>query len=205
MIEPEKFLQRWSKRKLGQDKQPTEQVEQARQTEPADQKPAPEPQASVSKEAEDKPFDLSALPPIESIDANTDISGFLRPGVPAELSRAALRRAWSADPAIRDFVGLVENGWDFNDPQAMAGFGPISTDEVARIAGRMLDALPDSVSAEPDQALKEAALRESDELPASSMPRSVEHTNVNNDAAAGESEAVDNDAQNVASQKVSKT
>ena len=58
----------------------------------------------------DKPFDIASLPPIESIDADTDVTAFLRPGVPPDLTRAALRRAWSTDPAIRDFVGLVENG-----------------------------------------------------------------------------------------------
>src|SRR6202043_370431 len=60
-----------------------------------------------------------------SIDAATDISAFLRKGIPQELSRAALRRAWTADPAIRDFVGLAENAWDFNDPTAMPGFSPL--------------------------------------------------------------------------------
>jgi hypothetical protein len=34
--------------------------------------------------------------------------------VPQDLARAALRRAWTVDPAIRDFVGLFENCWDFN-------------------------------------------------------------------------------------------
>ena len=38
-----------------------------------------------------------------------------------------------ADPAIRDFVGLAENEWDFNDPNADAGFGPITPEEVARL------------------------------------------------------------------------
>ena len=60
-----------------------------------------------------------------SITAVTDIRAFLAPGVPAELTRAALRRAWSADPAIRDFVGLAENAWDFTDPTAMPGFGAL--------------------------------------------------------------------------------
>ena len=45
------------------------------------------------------------------------------------MSRAALRRAWAADPAIRDFVGLAENAWDFNDPHAMPGFGPLDCSE----------------------------------------------------------------------------
>src|SRR5262245_12659068 len=60
----------------------------------------------------DSIFDPTQLPPIESIAAETDIRAFLAPGVPVELSRAALRRAWSADPRIREFVGLSENSWD---------------------------------------------------------------------------------------------
>jgi hypothetical protein len=81
------------------------------------------------------------LPPIESIDAATDITAFLRKGIPQELSRAALRRAWSADPAIRDFVGLAENAWDFNDPNAMPGFGPLdySAEQVDALVGRITE------------------------------------------------------------------
>jgi hypothetical protein len=75
--------------------------------------------------ATDDPFDASGLPLIEMIDANTDVSGFLKSGVPTELMRAALRRTWTTDPAIRDFIGIAENQWDFNDPNAMAGFGPL--------------------------------------------------------------------------------
>ena len=41
------------------------------------------------------------------------------------MTRAALRQAWSSDPAIRDFIGIAENQWDFNDPNAMPGFGPL--------------------------------------------------------------------------------
>ena len=85
-------------------------------------------------------FDLSKLPSLDSITAATDIRDFLAPGVPKEIARAALRRAWSADPAIRDFKGLAENDWDFTDPTAMPGFGalPPGTDVkklVAQIFG----------------------------------------------------------------------
>lgn len=71
------------------------------------------------------PFDLASLPSIESIAADTKIGAFLQSGVPAELTRAALRRAWQSDPAIRDFIGIAENQWDFNDPDAIPGFGPL--------------------------------------------------------------------------------
>ncbi len=82
------------------------------------------------------PFDPASLPSIETIVADTDIRGFLQCGVPAELTRAALRRAWASDPAIRDFIGIAENQWDFNDPTAMPGFGPmIEADDRAGSSG----------------------------------------------------------------------
>jgi hypothetical protein len=86
-------------------------------------------------------FDAANLPPIESIGAGSDIRPFLAPGVPADLTRAALRRAWSADPTIRDFIGLSENSWDFNGPDAVPGFGSQTTDD----AGRLLARVPEKV------------------------------------------------------------
>ena len=69
----------------------------------------------------------------------TDVTAFLQAGVPADLTRAALRRVWTADPAIRDFVGLAENAWDFTDPDAMPGFGPLeATDEVRRMIAEVV-------------------------------------------------------------------
>jgi hypothetical protein len=116
----EQFLARWSRRK---------QEAKANHAESAPEEGAEAHGSAPSDLAAGEPVppevDLSSLPPIESIDACTDVKAFLRKGIPQELSRAALRRAWSADPAIRDFVGLAENAWDFNDPNAMAGFGPL--------------------------------------------------------------------------------
>jgi hypothetical protein len=34
-------------------------------------------------------------------------------------------------------MGPVESGWDFNDPGAMAGFGPISADEIPRLLAQV--------------------------------------------------------------------
>jgi hypothetical protein len=75
--------------------------------------------------AADETFDPASLPPIEAIRADTDIGAFLHSRVPADLTRLALRRAWASDPAIRDFIGIAESQWDFNDPDAMPGFGPL--------------------------------------------------------------------------------
>jgi hypothetical protein len=158
MTEPENILQRWSKRKLAKgDEAPPQRDERAARTENKNE-PAASPAQDAATTGEEKPFDLASLPSIESIDAKTDVTAFLRPEVPPELSRAALRRAWSADPAIRDFVGLVENGWDFNDPTAMPGFGPITPEEVARLATQLFGDLPAASSDAPLDAAKTPAL-----------------------------------------------
>src|SRR5436190_9722866 len=141
----EEFLARWSRRKREASSGTPER------TEPMEAHDPTSPPRAV-EDPSNRGVDLSSLPPIESIDAVTDITAFLRKGIPQELSRAALRRAWSADPAIRDFVGLAENAWDFNDPNAMPGFGPLDCSEaelralVDRIVGDVreaAEALPD--------------------------------------------------------------
>ena len=77
--------------------------------------------------------DLAELPAIEAIGADSDIRAFLAPGVPATLVRAALRQAWSADPAIRDFIGLSENAWDFTAPVGVPGFGSLAAEDAQRL------------------------------------------------------------------------
>ncbi len=109
----EEFLARWSRRKR-------EAKVAADAPAPAQTAETPNPASPVTAEdPANAEVDLSSLPPIDSITAATDVTAFLRQGIPQDLSRAALRRAWAADPAIRDFVGLAENAWDFNDPHAM--------------------------------------------------------------------------------------
>jgi hypothetical protein len=93
-----------------------------------------------------QPFDPATLPPIESIAASSDIRAFLQKGVPAELTKAALRRTWTADPAIRDFVGIAENQWDFTDPASIPGFGPLEATDglrqlVAQATGELRDGM----------------------------------------------------------------
>ncbi len=130
--ERETFLARWSRRK--REATPAAQAEpkparieagQSAATEAGERFAAPEQKA----QPEGAHIDAVELPNLDDISAETDIKGFLRPGVPSDLSRAALRRAWAADPAIRDFVGLAENAQDFNAPNAIAGFGPLQATE----------------------------------------------------------------------------
>jgi hypothetical protein len=54
------------------------------------------------------------------------------------LTRAALRRAWSADPTIRDFIGLSENSWDFNAPGGVPGFGSLTAEDARRLLARLM-------------------------------------------------------------------
>jgi hypothetical protein len=165
MSEPENFIARWSRRKR--------EAEDADATKSA-AVPAPAPASTESSEerrkgsdaASSEPaapepseltFDPTKLPPIETITAESDIRPFLAPGVPAELTRAALRRVWATDPKIRDFVGLSENAWDFNAPNAIPGFGPLEMTEelraeVARMVGQSLGGQTDRPSSPERQA-----------------------------------------------------
>lgn len=126
MSEDRNFLSRWSRKKREAEELPPQAAAPAAKDAEPKESTAVAPPAddtkALSTEAGEPKFDLASLPSIESIGADTDIRQFLRAGVPAELTRAALRRAWSSDPAIRDYIGLSENSWNFNEPGAMYGF-----------------------------------------------------------------------------------
>lgn len=141
----EEFLARWSRRK----REARENVAPPEPEKPADAPTEPPPRAAEGHEPE---VDLSSLPSIDSITSATDITAFLSKGIPQELSRAALRRAWTVDPTIRDFVGLAENAWDFNDPTAMPGFGPLdcSTEELAALIDRIVGGARKTAESLPD-------------------------------------------------------
>src|SRR5260370_10222190 len=128
MSEPENFLSRWSrlKRESGSRRKcKTELRESAAPSDAAATTSANE-DGVVGTETHATPtFDLTSLPSIHSITAGTDIRIFLQTGVPAKLTEAALRRAWVSDPAIRDFIGIAENQWDFTNPTTIPGFGPL--------------------------------------------------------------------------------
>jgi len=121
MSDPKNFLTRWSRRKR----------------EAAENPPSPlqgEVKGVIAPAVE---FDPATLPSIESIGAGSDIRAFLQRGVPPSLTRAALRRAWAADPAIRDFIGLSENAWDFNAPDSIPGFGSLDHEDIRRLAAQL--------------------------------------------------------------------
>ena len=182
MIE-EDFLKRWSRRKRSS----AEGAKAAVESEPV---PAENPPNSPEKVIADveSAFDPATLPPIDSITAVSDISAFLQKGVPAELTHAALRRVWTADPAIRDFIGLAENAWDFTDPNAMPGFGPLeSSDEVRRMIADLVDRIGQAAKPSVPEAETERA-----QIPENSSDSNLLGAPV----ATGELPSVDNDASN---------
>jgi hypothetical protein len=138
MTTPENFVLRWACLKRASEIEPKSDTADVPPVSAASAG-AEMPPAHREDELVDDPFDLASLPSIEAIAVDTDIRGFLQSRVPAALTRAALRQAWASDPAIRDFIGIAENQWDFNDPTAMPGFGPMrETDDLPALLSRAM-------------------------------------------------------------------
>ncbi|HWV52129.1 DUF3306 domain-containing protein [Pseudorhodoplanes sp.] len=141
MTEREDFLTRWSRRKREASADPAVESERDHAAAPnaaGNEPKAQEPPAQSEDAKREDIFDLSKLPSLESIGPATDVRAFLQPGVPEALSRAALRRAWSADPVIRDFIGLAENSWDFTANDAMPGFGALDPEVAKRLFAELI-------------------------------------------------------------------
>ena len=136
MSDEESFLARWDRRKRSAAPKAHGQPKLKNERDGAASEAAA---ASLAPEEAQSPFDPASLPPIESIGAGSDIRPFLAAGVPADLTRAALRGAWSADPTIRDFIGLSENSWDFNAPGGVPGFGSLTAEDARRLVARVMD------------------------------------------------------------------
>jgi len=113
--ENEGFLSRWSRRKRAVVEGRT--PEEAAPPAPLEAKPEAPPPAAPEDD-----FDLASLPPIDSLTLESDFKAFLHRKVPLDLRAAALRRAWSLDPSIRDFIGPADYAWDFNAPDGVPGF-----------------------------------------------------------------------------------
>jgi hypothetical protein len=144
MNDPDNFLSRWSRRKQEAGER-SEKKEEAADKPPAEPVAENEPVRAASAPASTPipKFDVESLPPIESISAETDITMFMRTGVPEPLKHAALRRAWSADPAIRDFMGPTENYWDAAGPDGIPGFGDLDPNlDVRRMVSELFGETP---------------------------------------------------------------
>jgi hypothetical protein len=97
----EAFLKRWSRLKR----------ENAEAPAPAPAVPPP-PAA-----AEEKPFRVEDLPPVESLTKDSDYAPFLRAEVPEELRKLALRKLWLSDPALSAVDPLDLHNVDYSFPK----------------------------------------------------------------------------------------
>jgi hypothetical protein len=134
------FLARWSQRK-----------HEAKRDSDA---PAAEAAVPTVPVAEAEPeFDLSSLPKLEEMTATTDITGFLRKGVPEHLRNAALQKSWALDPAIRNYVNpALDYAYDWNTPGGVPGSSELGAGmDVARLVSQIMgggeSAVEPSVSA----------------------------------------------------------
>lgn len=110
----EGFLSRWSRLKQEErDQKSVAAPEESRQDEVLPVSPAAAPDADPPAEVEDPNADL---PPIESLEKDSDYTAFLRPGVAPELRKQALAKLWRSDPVFANLDGLLEYGEDFSLP-----------------------------------------------------------------------------------------
>ncbi len=124
------FLSRWSQRKQ-EAKQPDRDA------------PVPDadaPSAPVAESEAEPEFDLSSLPKLEDLTETTDITAFLRKGVPESLRNAALRKSWALDPAIRNYVNpALDYAYDWNTPGGVPGSSEIGAGmDVARLVSQIM-------------------------------------------------------------------
>lgn len=170
------FLARWSQRK-----QEAKQPEPKPDAPAADASPPPEPVAEAEPE-----FDLSSLPKLEELTSTTDITGFLRKGVPEHLRNAALRKSWALDPAIRNYVNpAMEYAYDWNTPGGVPGSGELGAGiDVARMVLQIMGDQPaekppvaDENSPDRPEPTADAAAALEPELPAEFPSGSLRLTN----------------------------
>src|SRR5260221_866345 len=126
------LLARWQQRK-----------QEAKQPEPKSDASAAAANVSsgpVAKTDAREAFDLSDLPKLEDLTGATDITGFLRKGVPEHLRNAALRKSWALDPAIRNYVNpALEYAYDWNTPGGVPGSSEIGAGmDVARLVSQIM-------------------------------------------------------------------
>ena len=138
------FLSRWARRK--RDVRLSERAEIPPVAEDfVDHPPTPADETVASDAAAEAERDLLAdLPSLADLTAETDLTPFLRAGVPSAMRNAALRKMWSVDPAIRDFVSEArEYAYDWNTPGGVPGLGPLlPVDDVKAMLGRLFNRDP---------------------------------------------------------------
>lgn len=96
-LDDQGFLQRWSTRKAdARDGDGDAEVPDEAEAVPVSEEPAPD------------------LPDLETLDANSDYTGFLGANVPQDVAKLALRKLWRSDPVLANLDGLNDYDDDFS-------------------------------------------------------------------------------------------
>lgn len=165
--EGEGVFGRWVRRKqAAREAEAREAEAPARGEERAETPPGPEtadrgrgPARASAGEESAVEGPLPDLPDIDSLGAGSDYKVFLQPGVPVELRRQALRKAWLTDPGVRAYKTYAEYDWDFNAP----GYGALrSGDTAEKLVGRLFSKAKDEVGKKDEVRRNAAALGEKD-------------------------------------------
>ncbi len=95
-----------------------------------------------------------------------DASAFFQAHVPEALRTAALRKLWTTDPTISGFIEMADYQWDFNNPDAIPGWGSrLDTPDVRRLAERILGGADDERPARAEgEAVQEAEAAQQDSV-----------------------------------------
>ena len=145
VVSDEPFLERWSRRKRELDEADiTGEDAEAAAVVPAVETPPAEP---VLTDAD--------MPPIESLDSESDYSPFMSPGVSEHLRTRALRKLFHL-PAFNITDGLNDYDEDFT---GFTSLGDTVTHEMKRMLKRELEAA-DRAADEPTTAASDAAPKE---------------------------------------------
>ncbi len=145
--EQEGFLERWSRRKTlaRQGEVPPEPAADAAEespqaadpgveTPPVEERMSPGP---GDEEAQVPAETVPELPPLESLDENSDYSVFMGKGVPADMKQEALRKLFHS-PKFNVRDGLDDYDLDFTNPEPL---GDIITAEMRYRVERELERL----------------------------------------------------------------
>ncbi len=110
MAEDERFLDRWSRRKTvtkgGDGVTPG--------LEPAPGDVVIATTGDETGEGKAPAVDPKDLPDIDSLDAESDFTVFMREGVPDHIRKLAMRKLWRLDPVFANLDGLLDYDEDFS-------------------------------------------------------------------------------------------
>lgn len=129
MTDRETFAARWNRRKLEAKR---------------DDASLPEAVSESLTATDAAPIvDDTPLPSLDDITPEGDIAAFLHKRIPAELQKLALRKAWTSDPVISNFIEMAENQYDWNTPGGCPGFGPLDPSwDIEKLLAQATGALP---------------------------------------------------------------